>query len=1216
MKLPSAKRAFALSALVPLLLSTTALSAVPDDAGVLMTVTPSGFEPPAVQRLSGSDLIGRAFLANEEQVRELILVDGTTIRLAPGSHLIVEDYAFDDETDLGELAIRVEEGSVWVTGGQINRAGVVRIATPAGSGELRDGAGIIEVDADGMTTTQLLFGRGLVFAANGDSEEIYRPGFEVQTEVDAEPGLPQRLEAGEAEQVAYAFNPALAPASLEEDEAIPTDEGAVEPVEPAAGPAEAPTADQFVQLAALEETQAEADEQAATENAVADFSPEIGDDLSNSSNGGLGGSVGGIGGGGLAAGGGFGPGRTLGGYNLVTNPPSASDGRETVLHQEYQKVDIFNSEGGSIERERGLSTNVIFSTAESATQSFNIGLLPDIARQVRGFNEQAIPKENQTRLMYSFDDGDDSDPTDAPVLWITVQEATQGDLHGLVSIDSKSIDFDPNANGVLQRIFFEPDDVLQNQFSRYGLFEDPNTGGTTRLDVIALHSGFESVDGTYAYPDERLDENFIMLASYPRFLVSVQEFRENTSQVTFDKDFKKAERFLGSLVDLNSNAINRLPIIPPSKHDAAIDLANRIFDIASQIKDFQAADALFDGDFKDNNNMAIQLYGDTVDAFFDLGYIDFYDNIEDIPEGVRSNFYNSILPELREYFYERDPERFETFIFAAGDVAHPTEDSLPAEDGLPSTTAEQGLVDRYFLSPGLEGYEEKASGKRVASTVRAFLRNATAFRDEDGSGGLQLTDTGLLVVGTPADSVQTTLGSSDNAQSGAIHVDFGIDGDKTVGQRSTISATIGEVAYGVDNGIGWFDDADADNEVVLTGRTVGTTRGPAEEGGDATTGSVWSGGDIFNSAAGGGGLLEDGRALPGRATYLVLENFDRSKDPSQTGGSERPVGSDSNQQFAILRLATATESQDIANRIAAQTGYNGFAAALAEQESGENGISVVPLLSGFDSKGFELKLDPDTNRVFAGLKLFDANQLLNGSEQLVADLDFGGLERSASPGNSAFVDDERFGALTSGEGADAALVSVGLLTDGRENLPGGDQGGTGTFLDELTGQETPEGLKWGFFFGDVANETSGTRTHVHLGSWVAGGEIVDKAQLTNSGKATYRGPAVGNVIAGGNNTYTRVGRYRNEWNFGSRTGLATLNFDDATMQGFTQHGSGQKATFSGVLSGDQRQAVINGAFIKAGSQTRVPGGQMGNFAVVGEGDYSAVGTFAAKKTGN
>ena len=61
---------------------------------------------------------GRTFSAADGRVLEILMSDGTTLRLAPGSRLTIEDYSFDEASRAGGFAVRVEAGTVRITGGR------------------------------------------------------------------------------------------------------------------------------------------------------------------------------------------------------------------------------------------------------------------------------------------------------------------------------------------------------------------------------------------------------------------------------------------------------------------------------------------------------------------------------------------------------------------------------------------------------------------------------------------------------------------------------------------------------------------------------------------------------------------------------------------------------------------------------------------------------------------------------------------------------------------------------------------------------------------------------------------------------------------------------------------------------------------------------------------------------------------------------------------
>ncbi len=281
------------------------------------------------------------------------------------------------------------------------------------------------------------------------------------------------------------------------------------------------------------------------------------------------------------------------------------------------------------------------------------------------------------------------------------------------------------------------------------------------------------------------------------------------------------------------------------------------------------------------------------------------------------------------------------------------------------------------------------------------------------------------------------------------------------------------------------------------------------------------------------------------------------------------------------------------------TEFHGFAAGLAEAQIGQPNLGVVALDTGNSPEGFMLKVNPTTNRIEAAYTLTNLGTLT-----------MGGLAGDQSRGESAYIDQDRFGARTGDKNptADAAMVSGELLRQAA-NAPGSTANAdTKAFLAAMPQSKD---LKWGFFFGDL--DTRGAdalRSHVHLGTWVAG-NVPDGSRLPTSGTAQYSGGAIGNVVNAGA-LYSATGTYDSTWNFGSRAGLTALKFDGATMTGFTQQ-QGGKAVFQGGLSGGGRTAGIAGSFVQGAEGPGVaPAGQMGRFTVSGS-NYGAAGTFAAVK---
>ena len=531
-----------------------------------------------------------------------------------------------------------------------------------------------------------------------------------------------------------------------------------------------------------------------------------------------------------------------------------------------------------------------------------------------------------------------------------------------------------------------------------------------------------------------------------------------------------------------------------------------------------------------------------------------------------------ILSEVNEVLEsEHDPSRTERFLFATGDV----------DSRLDPNFKKIFSVDRFFISDGLENFDQKDEGKTITDGIRAFLRQETGLN-------LDLVDTGLLVVNTGS--------LRADAHDALLHSDFGLNG--TGGsQQSTLSVTIGQVEYRIVT----CSDCNIQRSVepVVTGQTIGSSRGTIvtvnRDGSQTTTdeATVAVSSPLMNTAAGGRNpnlRNDDGTPRKGYAGYFVLENFDPERQGDPIGGMERPMGQPENaQEYAYLRLATATGSStsgevQVGQRSALS--LQGWAAGLAELQSSD-GIGVTQIDTDETPANVIIRTDPDTNRVEAQLTLVDHMTL-----------QLGGLKGASTKGASAFVDDDLFAARTmEGDRAEVVMITGEVLKDG---LPQAMQAPIRDY----------QHVKWGYFFGDTLI-TPGQREHVHLGSWMAG-KSPNPDDLPLTGIATYTGHAMGNVFNNGS-LYTAVGSVQKEWNFGSRSGTMHMQFDGTMYNGPTRLRD-NSAIFEGRLDAANRVGGVRGNFVQGGSDPAA--GVIGRFSIQeapGASAYRASGTFAAEK---
>jgi FecR protein len=160
-----------------------------------------------------------------------------------------------------------------------------------------------------------------------------------------------------------------------------------------------------------------------------------------------------------------------------------------------------------------------------------------------------------------------------------------------------------------------------------------------------------------------------------------------------------------------------------------------------------------------------------------------------------------------------------------------------------------------------------------------------------------------------------------------------------------------------------------------------------------------------------------------------------------------------------------------------------------------------------------------------------------------------------------------------------------------------------------------EFLKWGWWTGDVRDDTRLINDRVHLSTWVAGvaPAVID---LPTTGIATFNGHAIGNVLNNGAQ-YVAAGNYTQTWNFAARAGLATISGFDAQGSGVpggitvSRDVSGPGTAFAGGTTGN----LISGQFFR--DTTASSGvGVGGVFSIANPAaGYQAAGTFAAQQTG-
>ena len=122
---------------------------------------PVGLPPGPAQRVLrvGIDMNADEKVTTKADDRaHLVFLDGTSLTIGPNSEVVIDKYVYSSEKKTGELALRVQRGTLRFVGGIISKTSEVTVATPSATLGIRGGIFTVSVSALGATTANFLFG--------------------------------------------------------------------------------------------------------------------------------------------------------------------------------------------------------------------------------------------------------------------------------------------------------------------------------------------------------------------------------------------------------------------------------------------------------------------------------------------------------------------------------------------------------------------------------------------------------------------------------------------------------------------------------------------------------------------------------------------------------------------------------------------------------------------------------------------------------------------------------------------------------------------------------------------------------------------------------------------------------------------------------------------------------------------------------------------------
>ncbi|HYD99151.1 MAG TPA: FecR domain-containing protein [Alphaproteobacteria bacterium] len=244
--------------------------------------------------------------------------------------------------------------------------------------------------------------------------------------------------------------------------------------------------------------------------------------------------------------------------------------------------------------------------------------------------------------------------------------------------------------------------------------------------------------------------------------------------------------------------------------------------------------------------------------------------------------------------------------------------------------------------------------------------------------------------------------------------------------------------------------------------------------------------------------------------------------------------------------------------------------------------------SGIDPNNFSITTAADSSRIGASMAL-STQRTLFGSAPAIGDLQ---LRFGAQPGQfnsplTAFFDDRLFAARESYNDTTGAELSTvnGRPAFGGRYLVTAEAAPVPVAAPAGVGPCECAFVQWGWWGGDTffrtpANVTE-TFDRTHLGTWVAG-SLMAASDMPNTGTASFAGHAVGTIVNNAGTRSVAVGGFGANYNFGSRSGTATISDFGGGTYNFIV-GSGNGRDVAGTLSSAggtpiALQGSLNGSF--------------------------------------
>lgn len=119
----------------------------------------------------------------------LVFIDGSSLTVGPQARLTIDRFIYDADAKKGALDVTATQGVLRFVGGKISKTTPVTIRTPSSNLTIRGGIMLVTIEPT-RTVATFLFGKDMTVTANGQTQLVTRPGWQVVTTAGGPPAPP------------------------------------------------------------------------------------------------------------------------------------------------------------------------------------------------------------------------------------------------------------------------------------------------------------------------------------------------------------------------------------------------------------------------------------------------------------------------------------------------------------------------------------------------------------------------------------------------------------------------------------------------------------------------------------------------------------------------------------------------------------------------------------------------------------------------------------------------------------------------------------------------------------------------------------------------------------------------------------------------------------------------------------------------------------------